>query len=101
MNFDSETRTRLIVTVVTDFDPADATLEVKVDTTWHAATWTGAAVKSSNRWTRVGRTVGYFAGPDATPNGATVLVKGRHATDTRVTAGGDQIVWPSTPVDVG
>ncbi len=104
MKFDNETRTRLIVTVTTDFDPADATLEVGVDGTWHPASWTDPAVVSNSatgrKWTRAARTVGYFAGPDVDPSGATALTTGRHSTETRVTSGADVIVATSTPIDV-
>lgn len=100
MNFDRQTRARLTVTVSTDFDPAGASVELGVDGTWYPATWTAAATSAGGKWTRRAQTTAYFAGPDATPAGATVLATGRRRTQTRVTSGGDVIVAASTPIDV-
>ncbi|MDR7253685.1 hypothetical protein J2X46_002675 [Nocardioides sp. BE266] len=100
MKFDAGTRTRLIATMTLDFDPTGSTVEVKVDSTWHPASWQDAAVQSGGKWTQAARSTGYFAGPEATADGATVLAAGRHATQTRVTSGTDVIVADSTPIDV-
>lgn len=101
MNFDNDTRTRILIPAMrTSFDPSSATIELKIDDTWHAAEWTGAAVASGSAWTRPAQTVAYFAGPNAVASGATVLANGRHLTETRVTNGGDIIVAKSSPIDV-
>ena len=101
MNFDPGTRTRLLVNMTLDFDPTGSTVEVKVDDTWHAATWQGSAVQKGTSWTQTARTTDYFAGPEATAAGASVLAVGRHPTHTRVTSGSDVIVAKSSPIDVG
>ena len=101
MKFDAGTRTRLLVKMELDFDPTGSTIEVKVDTAWHAATWQGSAVQSGSKWTQTARTTGYFAGPEATPAGATALTATRHLTQTRVTSGADVLVADSDPLDVG
>jgi hypothetical protein len=109
VKLDNETRTRITVTVTTDFDPADSTVELGVDLNdpdpevenpWLSCTWQAPAVEASGKWTRRALTDAYVAGPDVTPDGATVLTAGRHLTQTRVTSGGDQIVAASTPIDV-
>lgn len=101
MRFNNDTRTRILIPAMrTTFDPATATIELKIDSTWHPGEWTGAAVVSGTTWTRPARTTAYFAGPDAVASGATVLTLGRHLTETRVTNGGDIIVAASTPIDV-
>lgn len=100
MRFNAAKRTRLLVDVVCDIDPTGSTVEVKVDADWHAAEWQGSPVAAGKKWTQTARTVDYFAGPDATPAGATVLAIGRHETKARVTKGGDVLVDESTPVDV-
>ena len=100
MRFDAGTRTRILCDMTLDFDPAGSTVEVKVDAVWYPATWLGAAVATTGKWTQQARTVGYFAGPEAVAAGATVLTLGRHLTQTRVTLGADVIVADSDPVDV-
>lgn len=101
MKFNNDTRTRILIpALTTSFDPASATLELKIDSTWYACEWTAAATETSGTWTRPARTTGYFAGPDAVASGATVLALGRHHTETRVTNGGDIIVAASSPIDV-
>lgn len=101
MRFDAETRTRISAKMVVAFDPTGSTVEVKVGSTWHPATWQGTPVVAGDTWTQTARTTGYFAGPShATPAGATVLTIGRHLTQTRVTSGGDTIVSGSTPIEV-
>jgi hypothetical protein len=108
MRFDQGTRTRLLVDMTLDFDPAGSTVEVEVDGTWFAATWLGTATATPasaanprGKWTQTARTTGYFAGPlHEAPAGATVLAAGRHLTQTRVTSGGDTIVSNSTPINV-
>lgn len=100
MRFDAAKRTRLLVDTICDIDPTGSTVEVKVDDVWHAATWLGAAVLDGGKWTQTARTVDYFAGPDATAAGATVLPRARHRTKARVTKGGDVLVAESTPIDV-
>lgn len=100
MKLNNDSRARIKVTVTTDADPATATLELKIDDDWHDCTWTAAATEAGGQWTRVAQT-DYFAGPDATASGATVLALGRHLTETRVTwTGGDLIVSGSEPIDV-
>ena len=101
MRFDAGTRTRLLVKMELDFDPAGSTVAVKVDDTWHAASWQGEPVSKSGRWTQTAQTTDYFAGPEATAAGATVLSATRHLTQTRVTSGSDVIVADSDPIDVG
>lgn len=102
MKFDAGTRTRLLVTMTLDFDPTGSTVEVKVDDTWHAATWQGTPTNTGGKWTQTARTTDYFAGPEvAAPGGAVVLAATpRHTTQTRVTSGTDVIVADSTPIDV-
>ena len=101
MKFNNDTRTRILIpAMVTSFDPASATLELKIDDTWYACEWTAAATASGSTWTRPARTTGYFAGPAATASGATVLALGRHSTETRVTNGSDIITAASSPIDV-
>jgi hypothetical protein len=100
MKFDDETRARLPFKVDSELDLTSATVELKVDGTWYAAGWEGAATKTGNRWTRPARTSEHFAGPNVTASGAVVLTLGRHLTQVRVTSGGDQIVAASTPIDV-
>src|SRR5688572_17090163 len=104
MKFDAGTRTRLLVKMELDFDPTGSEVEVKVDSTWHDAEWQGSPVQSAGKWTQTARTTTYFAGPEATAAGATVLglvPTPRHLTQTRVTSGSDVIVADSTPLDVG
>ncbi len=105
IRFNDETRTRILLPgVVTTFDPATATLELKIGATWYACDWTAAATTTgsgaSQTWTRAGRTTLYFAGPAAVASGATVLALGRHLTETRVTNGGDIITAPSSLIEV-
>lgn len=101
MRFNNDSRTRILLpAVVTTFDPATATIELRIDGAYYPCEWTGAAVVSGSTWTRAARTTGYFAGPDAVASGATVLAIGRHLTETRVTNGGDIIVAASSPIDV-
>ena len=105
VRFNDETRTRILLpAVVTTFDPATATVELKIDATWYACDWTAAVTTtgsgSSQTWTRAARTTLYFAGPVAVPSGATVLALGRHMTETRVTNGADIITAPSSLIEV-
>lgn len=107
MRFDTGTRTRLLVDMTLDFDPTGSTIEVDVDGTWYPATWleTPTAQPVSRdyprgKWTQTAQTSEFFAGPAATPDGATVLIVGRHNTQTRLTLGGEVIVRDSTPIDV-
>jgi hypothetical protein len=100
VRFDRSTRTRVLVNVTTDIDPAGSTVELSIDDTWHDCTWQGTAVEASGRWTQQARTTGYFAGPDAVASGATVLSRGRHLTRTRVTKSGDILTAGSSPIDV-
>jgi hypothetical protein len=110
VKLNSATRTRLIADMELDFDPTGSEVAVKVDDTWHVAEWQGAPTQRQVRdrrtgemrdhWTQIARTTGYFAGPEATATGATVLAAGRHLTQTRVTLGSDVIVADSSPVDV-
>ena len=112
--FDAGTHTRIFFTMTLDFDPVGSTVELKVDSTWHAATWLLTPIQTQvrnertgqmePRWVQVARTIGYFAGPEvAVPAGATVLTATptpRHLTHTRVTSGSDVIVADADPVDV-
>lgn len=101
MRFNDDTRTRILIPEMrTTFDPATATVELKIDSTWYPAEWTAAAVLADGVWTRPARTTGYFAGPNAVASGATVLTAGRHRTETRVTNGGDIIVAGSSTIEV-
>lgn len=100
MMFDAGTRTRILLNMSLDFDPTGSTVEVKVDSTWYPATWLGSPVLAAGKWTQVARTTAYFAGPEATASGATVLAAGRHPTQTRVTSGSDILVADSSFVDV-
>lgn len=111
MKFDAGTRTRPLAHMEMTFDPTGSTVELKVDDTWHAAEWQGEPVQRQvrneqtgdmePRWFQTARTTDYFAGPEATASGATVLTAARHLTQTRVTSGTDVIVADSTPLDVG
>ena len=102
MNFDTDTRTPITVTVTTSFDPSAATLSLELDGngTLHACNWTGAATQSGQTWTRVAQTADTFVGPGADPTGATVIPLGHHTTKTHTTSGGNVYVEPSTPIDV-
>jgi hypothetical protein len=101
MRLDDETRTRLFADMTLDVDPTGSTVEVSIDGVWHVCDWQGSPVQSAGKWTQTARTTGYFAGPAATADGATVLAAGRHLTQTRVSwPGGDSLVEPSTPIDV-
>lgn len=100
MRFDNGTRTQLLVDTTASIDLTGATAEVEVNGTWFPVEWTAEPVKVGAKWTRAGRTTAYFAGPNATPTGATVLTLGRHLTRTRVTKGSDVLVKDSTPIDV-
>jgi hypothetical protein len=101
MRFDRATRTRVLADMELDTNPADSTIELFVDGTWHPADWTGTPVQLGDKWAQTARSTGFFAGPDATTTGATVLTSGRHPTKTRVTlATGDTLTADSTPIDV-
>jgi hypothetical protein len=101
MRFDRATRTRLLADMELDVNPTDSTIELFVDGDWHPADWTGLPVQLGDKWAQTARSTGFFAGPDATGTGATVLTPGRHATKTRVTlATGDTLTADSTPIDV-
>lgn len=101
MRLDDETRTRLFVDMEVSADPTGSTIQLSIDGTWHTCDWQGTPTQTGGKWTQTARTSGYFAGPAATANGATVLSVGRHLTQTRVAwAGGDTLVEPSNPIDV-
>lgn len=104
MKFDAGTRTRILVDVTVGIDPDGSTVELRVDDTWHAATWldTAATATSNGRaaWTQTARTDTYFAGPDATASGATVLALGNHPTEVRVTSGQDVLTYNMGTVTV-
>ena len=95
MKFDAGTRTRILVDVTAEIDPTDSTVEVRVDDTWHPATWLDEPVESRSAanarttWKQTARTDTYFAGPDAAAGGATVLALGRYPMEVRVTSGQD------------
>lgn len=104
MKFDAGTRTRIIATLMLDFDPTGSTVEVKIGSTWYPATWQGTPVSAAGKWTQSARTTGYFAGPEVASPGAAVVLTvtptPRHLTQTRVTSGTDIIVADSDPVDI-
>jgi hypothetical protein len=90
MKFDAGTRTRIFVDVTLDFDPTGSTIELRVDSAWHAATWQGSAVVGTGSWTQTAQTVDYFVGPDVTDqSGATPVALGIHEQEVRVTKGQD------------
>lgn len=95
MNLNNDSRTRISAELVLGRDVAGSTPSIALDTTWHTAEWVGSAVSTVEDgvtvWTQVARTTGYFAGPSATPAGATVLTLGRHITEARVS-------WPDGEV---
>jgi len=99
-----DTRTRLLIDVNIDVDPAGTTPELAIDGDWYPATWQGTASQRNvsvngvtiTRWTQTARTDGYFCGPTAAPAGAVVLAAGRHPTKTRIA----DLVNESTPIDV-
>jgi hypothetical protein len=98
---DRATRTRVLADMTLDVNPTGSTIEINVDGTWRPADWQGTPVQLGDKWTQTARSTGFFAGPDATGTGATVLTSGRHATKTRVTlATGDVLAEDSTPIDV-
>jgi hypothetical protein len=99
--FDRATRTRVLADMELDVNPTDSTIELFIDGTWRPADWQGTPVQLGDKWIQTARSTGFFAGPDATGTGATVLASGRHATKTRVTlATGDVLAEDSTPIDV-
>jgi hypothetical protein len=101
MRFDRATRTRVLVDMELDVNPTGSTIELFVDGTWRPADWQATPVQLGDKWTQTARSSGFFAGPDATGTGATVLTPGRHPTKTRVTlATGDTLTADSTPIDV-
>ena len=98
--FDASKRTRILAAMIVDVNPTGSTIEVAIDGTWYPATWLDSPVQSGAKWTQTARTVAYFAGPNATANGATVLALGKHPTMTRVTQGSDVLTMPSDTIDV-
>lgn len=103
IDFDDETRSRLIVTLTgMSQTPVGSTVEVKVDATWYPATWDGSPTQQADgTYDQAAHTTGFFAGPNVTASGAAVLALGRHQTETRVTfAGGDAVVTPSSVLNV-
>ncbi len=104
MKFDAGTRTRILVDVTIGVDPDGSTVELRVDNTWYPATWLDAAttttVAGRTVWVQTARTDGYFAGPDATASGATVLALGTHPTEIRVTSGQDVLTYNMGTVTV-
>lgn len=104
MNLNRATRTRILDDLTVTIDPTGSTVELNIDGTWYPATWLGSPVQVGTvppKWTQTAQTTGYFAGPDATASGATVLVAGQHFTLSRVTSGQDIIVGVSSRIDVG
>lgn len=110
MKFETDTKTRVLADMVLDYDPTGTTVEVKVDSTWYAATWQGSPTSRTitkngrtwDEWYQTAMTTGYFAGPDvSSPGSAVVLSAGRHPSKTRVTQGQDAITHDSSPIDVG
>lgn len=97
MNFDVDTRSRILVDMTLDFDPTGTTVELSIDGTWYAATWQGSPVRVGTDWAQTAQTNLYFAGPDAVASGATVLASGDHDQKTRVT-NGQQIIAESAGV---
>lgn len=104
MNLDAGTRTRILVDLTLDLDPDGTTVELRVDDTWHAATWLDTAAETTRNgkttWTQTARTTDYFAGPDAVASGATVLALGRHEQEVRVTSGQDVITRDLRAINV-
>lgn len=105
MNLNNDSRTRISAELVLGRDVTGSTPSIALNTTWHAAEWVGSPVQSVEDgvtvWTQVARTTGYFAGPSATPNGATVLQLGRYITEARVSwADGEVIAFWVGVVDV-
>jgi phage gp36-like protein len=98
------TRTRIVVDLSLDLDPAGATVAVDVDNDgeWHDATWLAPATLTDGLYYRAAQTVQFFvAGPVADPAGAVVLAPGRHFTTARVTlADGSVLIDPATIIDV-
>jgi hypothetical protein len=92
MRWNAATRTRLLIDMTLDIDPTDSTVEVQVGEVWYPATWLEEPVTRGQTWAQTARTDAYFAGPDATATGATVLAAGSHATATRIVKGGDELV---------
>lgn len=100
MKLNDESRVRVLIPMTLSADPTGSTVELKVDATWHAATWQGTPVASGGVWKQTARTTGYFAGTLATASGATVLAAGRHPCETRVTwPAGDTVAYPAGSID--
>lgn len=100
MNFDDESRTRILVDVKLDNDPTGQAIDYKVDGTWYACTWLGSPILVDGKWYQTARTVKWFCGPAATSQaGDVVLTLGRHYTETRLN-GDDTIVAASSPIDI-
>ena len=99
MKFDAGKRTRIYVDLIVGIDPDGSTVELRVDGTWYPASWLGTAtmatVDGRTVWIQTALTTGYFAGPDVTASGATVLALGIHPMEARITSGQDIL-----PVDL-
>lgn len=80
--------------VTTTWNPADTTVEVSIGGDWYPATWSGDAIRNLGqaKWTRDAETDDWFCGPDADPEGATVLEAGDHVTEVRLTNPSGQVV---------
>lgn len=102
LEFDAGTLTRILDDVVLSFDPTGSTVEIKVDSTWHAAIWLDTPVECDKKWMQTAQTVEYFAGPEVSTPGAAVLLSSapRHRTQTRVTKGNDIIVSDASQIQV-
>lgn len=89
-----------------DTDPAGSTVRIQVDTTWHTASWVGAATVSSTSagtvWKQTARTTDHFASTNhAAPTGATQLAVGPHYAVTEVAwSGGDTITHAAGIINV-
>lgn len=104
MKFDAGKRTRIYVDLIVGIDPDGSTVELRVDGTWYPASWLGTATTATVEgrivWLQTALTTGYFAGPDATASGATVLALGTHPTEIRVTSGQDVLTYNMGTVTV-
>lgn len=104
MKFDAGKRTRIYVDLIVGIDPDGSTVELRVDGTWYAATWLATAttttIEGRTAWLQTALTTGYFAGPDATASGATVVTLGNHPMEARVTSGQDILTVNLDPMTV-
>lgn len=99
MHINDNSRVQITITATTSVDPAAAVAVLAIDTTEYPCTWLGAATNTGNTWTRTGHTNTWFAGaavPTGQIDGATVLARGIHTAELRVTIG-DTIMATELP----